>query len=403
MAGAREGTHQRSAVRVALLVTQAALCVVLLVGAGLFVRSLSNVRDLHLGYDVDKVLLVQWERRGTMLDSVEKLALRRRLIDVALAKADVERGAWVSNAPFSQGTSTLTLAVDGIDSVSSLGRFTYQIGSSDYFATMGTRILRGRGFAEEDRAGRPPVVVVSEAMAARLWPGREAVGQCLRISWRTARADTMPCTTVIGVAENAVHNPIADYPFRYYLPEAQLDVGSTSLLLRLRRDPALVAEDIRRALQAVMPGQSLVTVELARDAFDAKRRSWLVGATMFVAFGVLALLVAAVGLYGVIAYNVVQRMHELGVRVALGAQSGDVGRLIVGQGVRLALAGLTIGAAIALAAGRWIQPLLFQQTARDPMVFGVVAALLMFVAVIASAVPAARAMRADPNTVLRSE
>ena len=402
-AGAREGPHQRSAVRVVLLVTQAALCVVLLVGAGLFVRSLSNVRDLHLGYDVDKVLLVQWERRGTVLDSAEKAALRRRLLEVALARPGVERGAWVSNAPFSPGTSTLTLAVDGIDSVSSLGRFTYQVVSSDYFATMGTRILRGRGFAEHDRAGRPPVVIVSAAMAARLWPAGDAVGQCLRISWRTARADTMPCTTVVGVAENAVHNPIADYPFRYYLPEAQLDFGSTSLVLRLRRDPALVAEDIRRALQTAMPGQSLVTVELARDAFDAKRRSWLVGATMFVAFGVLALLVAAVGLYGVIAYNVAQRTHELGVRVALGAQAGDVGRLIVGQGMRVALAGLTIGGAIALAAGRWIQPLLFQQTARDPMVFGVVAVLLMSVALIASSVPAAKAMRADPNTVLRSE
>jgi ABC-type antimicrobial peptide transport system permease subunit len=213
----------------------------------------------------------------------------------------------------------------------------------------------------------------------------------------------MPCTTVIGVAENAVHNPIADYPFRYYLSETQLDFGSNTLLLRLRRDPSVAAESMRRSLQAVMPGQSLVTVQTARDMFDTKRRSWLVGATMFVAFGALALVVASVGLYGVIAYNVAQRMHELGVRVALGAQSRDVGRLIVGQGVRLALTGLLIGAAIALAAARWIQPLLFQQTARDPLVFGIVAAVLMCVALVASGVPALRAMRADPNTVLRSE
>jgi ABC-type antimicrobial peptide transport system permease subunit len=173
--------------------------------------------------------------------------------------------------------------------------------------------------------------------------------------------------------------------------------------LRLRRDPALAAEEIRRALQAVMPGQSLVTVQTARDAFDTKRRSWLVGATMFVAFGALALIVASVGLYGVIAYNVAQRMHELSVRVALGAQAGDVGRLVIGQGLRLATAGLAIGAAISLAASRWIQPLLFQQNARDPVVFGVVAALLMVVALIASSVPAVRAARADPNAVLRSE
>ena len=113
--GPREGTHQRSTVRVVLLVTQAALCAVLLVGAGLFVRSLSNVRDLHLGYDVDRVLLVQWERRGTTLDSAARSALRRRLLDVALAKPEVERAAWVNSAPFSRGTSTLSLAVAGWD------------------------------------------------------------------------------------------------------------------------------------------------------------------------------------------------------------------------------------------------------------------------------------------------
>src|SRR6185436_11923456 len=121
-----------------------------------------------------------------------------------------------------------------------------------------------------------------------------------------------------------------------------------------------------------------------------------VGATMFVAFGALALIVAAVGLYGVIAYNVAQRMHELGVRVALGAQAADVGRLVVGQGLRLAIAGLAIGGAISLAASRWIQPLLFQQNARDPVVFAVVAAMLMVVALIASSVPAMRAARVDP-------
>ena len=401
--GLRDGTQQRSTVRVALLVTQAALCAVLLVGAGLFVRSLTNVRDLHLGYDVDRILLVHWERRGTTLDSTAREGLRRRLLQVALARPDVERGAWVSNAPFSPGTSTLSLAVEGIDSVAALGRFTYQVASSDYFSTIGTRIIRGRGFTGDDRAGRPAVVVVSEAMAARLWPRRDAVGECLRISWRTPRADTMPCTTVIGVAENAVHDPIADYPFRYYMPEAQLDFGSTSLLLRLRRDPAVAAEDIRRALQAVIPGEALVTVQTARAAFDTKRRSWLVGATMFVAFGALALIVAAVGLYGVIAYNVAQRMHELGVRVALGAQAADVGRLVVGQGLRLAIAGLAIGGAISLAASHWIQPLLFQQNARDPVVFAVVAAMLMVVALIASSVPAMRAARVDPNAVLRSE
>jgi predicted permease len=401
--GAREGTYQRSRTRAVLLVMQGALSVALLVGAGLFVSSLGNVRDLHLGYDVDPVLLVRWERRGTPMDSSDRSALRRRLLETALARPDVERGAWVNSAPFASGTSILTLAVPGIDSVPRLGRFTYQIVSADYFATVETRILHGRSFDDHDRANAPAVVVVSEAIAATLWPGQEALGQCMKLSWRTARADTMPCHTVIGIAENAVHDPVADLPLRYYLSEAQLDFGASWLLLRLRRDPAVAAEEVRRALQAVMPGESHVVVRPAREMVDAKRRSWLIGATMFVGFGVLALLVAAVGVYGVIAYNVTQRMHELGVRVALGAQTRDVIRLVVGQGARFALAGMALGIALALLAAPWIQPLLFQQSARDPATYGMVASLLLAVAVVASAVPALRATRADPTTALRGD
>lgn len=401
--GAREGTHQRSGARALLLVMQGALSFVLLVGAGLFVRSLANVRDLPLGYDVDPVLLVEWERRGTTIDSSGRAALRRRLLEAALARPDVERGSWVNSAPFSGGTSTMNLSVPGVDSLARLGRFTYQVAAPEYFATVQARVLRGRSFTDTDARGAPPVLMVSDAMAERLWPGRDALGQCMRIAWRSTRPDTMPCTTVIGVVENAVHNPVADYPMRYYLPEAQLDFGATWLLLRMRRDPAVAAEEVRRDLQTVMPGQSLVTVRPARDLLDAKRRSWMLGATMFVGFGVLALLVAAVGLYGVISYNVAQRMHELGVRVALGAQPGRVVRLVIGHGVRMAFVGLIVGGMLALAAAPWIEPLLFRQSATDPLVLALAGALLVGVAVVASAAPASRAMRADPNTVLRTE
>ena len=130
---------------------------------------------------------------------------------------------------------------------------------------------------------------------------------------------------------------------------------------------------------------------------------WKLGATMFAAFGVLALIVAAIGLYGVIGYNVTQRMHELGVRVALGAQSTDILRLVVGQGMAFAFAGVVFGVVIALAASRWMQPLLFQQSARDPLVYALVAAIMLLVALAASASPAARAAKADPNSALRSE
>jgi ABC-type antimicrobial peptide transport system permease subunit len=171
----------------------------------------------------------------------------------------------------------------------------------------------------------------------------------------------------------------------------------------VRGDPAARVEEVRRILQRVMPGQSYVTVRPFRELVEARRRSWQVGATMFAAFGALALLVAAVGLYGVITYNVAQRMHELGVRIALGAQAGDVIRLVVGQGVRFALIGVTLGLALALVGARWIQPLLFQQSARDPGIYAGVAGALLAVALLASALPALKATRADPNAALRGE
>jgi ABC-type antimicrobial peptide transport system permease subunit len=214
----------------------------------------------------------------------------------------------------------------------------------------------------------------------------------------------MPCTRVVGVAENAVHDAVKDQPLRYYLPMDQFPAeGGSLLLVRLRRPSAAAAEEVRRALQPVMPGQQYVTTRPMVDLLDAQRRSWRVGATMFVAFGVLALVVAAVGLYGVMTYNVGQRMHELGVRIALGAQGSDVVRLVVGQGMRLVVAGVVVGSALALGAARWIEPLLFRQSASDPLVFGFVGVLLVVVAVVACSVPASRAVRADPNTVLRAD
>jgi putative ABC transport system permease protein len=401
--GARAGTYQRSRTRTTLLVMQGGLSVLLLVGAGLFVRSVSKVRGLVLGYDVERVLLVEWERRGTVLDSVAEVGLRARMMETALARPDVERAAWTVNAPFDPGTSVMNLSIPGVDSVSRLGRFASQIVSQEYFATMRTRIIQGRSFTPEDRPGTSPVMVVSAAMADRLWPGQAALGRCIKADRRTQRPDTLPCTTVIGVAENAVHDPVADVPMRYYLPDAQAESHARTMLLRMRRDPASASEDVRRALQRVMPGTALISVSPASDRFDAKRRSWLVGAWLFTGFGGLALLVAAVGLYGVIAYAVAQRLHELGVRIALGAQTRDIAVLVLGDGTRFAIAGIAVGTAAGMAASHWVQPLLFEQSARDPLVFGAVAVLLLLVAIIASTGPAVRAARADPNSVLRAD
>ena len=397
--GQREGTYHRSPARTALLITQGALSMTLLVGAGLFVTSLQHVRDTRLGFDADRILLVRRDFRGAQVSDSDQVRLGRRMLETAQAIPGVERAAWVSDIPF-MITSTARLSVPGIDSVARLGEFTYQQGTTDYFATMGTRILKGRGFSKEDRANAPAVVVVSASMARVLWPGVDPLGKCIRVG-----ADTAPCTTVVGVAEDVAHNSLTEAQrYRYYLPIEQFrPENGYAVMVRMRGDPVAAVERVRAALQTVMPGQAYVIVRPMRDVVDGERRSWRVGATMFVAFGVLALAVAAVGLYGVIAYNVAQRMQELGVRVALGAQPSDVVRLVVGQGVRFAVLGVTVGAVLAIAAARWVQPLLFEQSATDIRIFGAVGGVLVVVAVLASSIPARRATRVDPNTVLRSD
>jgi putative ABC transport system permease protein len=397
--GARGGSYQRSRARTALLVLQGALSVVLLVGAGLFVKSLDNVKSMRLGYDAEPVLFVNRSMRGSRLDSAAKVALRTALVDRARAIPGVEAASWIYSVPF-RSTSATRLFVAGIDTVARLGRFTYQASSSAYFETMGTRIVRGRAYTDADHADAPRVMVVSESMGRVLWPNADPLGQCVRVS-----ADRMPCTTVIGIAEDMIQNDLqASTRFHYYMPIEQFDpAGGNGLFIRMRGDPERQQETVRKALQAVMPGQTIVTVMPLIDVVDAARRSWHMGATMFVAFGVLALLVAAIGLYGVIGFNVTQRLHDLGVRVALGAQPNDILRLVVGQGMAFAFAGVVLGALIAFVASPWMQPLLFQQSARDPMVYAFVAAIMLVVALAASASPAARAAKADPNTALRAE
>lgn len=398
-AGMRTGPREGARIRATLLVVQASLSVTLLVGAAVFVRSLQAVKALPMGYDAERVVLMNRVIRGIPLDDSTQIPLRTALLAAAASHPDVESAAWVSSAPF-VSTSSTSLWVQGVDSVGRLGVFTLQATTPGYFRTMGTRIVRGRAFAAEDRLGAPEVLVVSESMARVLWPGGDAIGKCV-IVWRADQ----PCRTVIGIAEDMVQNDLAaGTRYHFYLPIDQYTrTWGNGMLLKLRGDAVVQGERVRAALQRLMPGSSYLTVRPLQAIVSDAQASWRIGATMFVAFGALALVVAAVGLYGVVAYNVAQRTSELGVRVALGAQRSDVLRLVVGEGVRFTAAGVGFGLVAAALAAPWIQPLLFRQSARDPVVFGAVGALMLVVALASSAVPALRASRTDPAGVLRAE
>jgi predicted permease len=396
--GAREGTYHRSRARIVLLVLQGALSVILLVGAGLFVRSLRNVESVRLGYDVDPVLMVNWNMRGVKLDSTATVNLRKQLLAAAKTIPGVQNASMQATMPF-WGMWSMGLFVQGIDTVSRLGQFDVQTVSPEFFNTFGTRIIRGRGVTDEDQATTPKVVVVSEAMGKVLWPGKDPIGQCIRVG-----SDTMPCTTVVGIAENIKEQSLAaDSGYFYYLPWTQQSPQNGGLFVRTRGNAAQFKETVRRRLQRDMPGASYVTITPISEIIGSQTRSWNLGATMFATFGALALVLAAIGLYSVIAYNVAQRTHEMGVRVALGAQMRDVVRLVLTDGLRLSVAGLAIGMVVALWAVKWVKPLLFDVSPRDPFVFVTVGGTLLGVAILASLIPARRAAKVEPTVALRSD
>ena len=296
------------------------------------------------------------------------------------------------------------LFVPGIDSVDRYGRFFLQAGNADYFRTLGTRILRGRAFDDRDGASSARVVVVSEGMANALWPGRDPIGRCVRIS-----ADTAPCSTVIGVSEEMRIRTLTEpkdglREFTYSIPISQFDDGAAGMLLvRVSGNAADYAETVRRRMQRIMPGAAYLTAAPLSNMLDPQIESWHTGATMFAAFAGLALAITGVGLYSVIAYGVAMRRQEIGVRIALGASRAHVVRLVVRGGLRLVIAGIAAGCVIALWSSHWVAGLLFKESAADPAVYAAVAAVLVGVAIVASAVPAIAAARVDPNDALRTD
>ena len=397
--GSLGGGRRRSRAATSLTLLQAALSVVLLVGAGLFLRSLSNLRELRLGYDADSIVFVGANMRGAKLSDTELAALDQRMLGTAQHAPGVENAALVISVPFWSFEGRGAPVVLGKDSLDKLGAFTMQTASPTYFATAGTRILRGRGFLPSDEANSMPIAVIGQTMAQAIWPGENAIGKQFRVG-----GDSTPLRTVVGIAED-LHGQrfTGDPEFWYYLPLSQAPEAAGQLFVRVRGNPADAVASLRKLLQPLMPGASYINATPLSDMVGQEQRPWSEGATMFAAFGVLALVLAALGLYSVVAYAVAQRTRELGVRLALGARAPEVARAVVGQALGLASIGIVAGSVLALAAGHWVTPLLFDESPRDPSVFLGVAAVLIIVAGAASLIPAMRAARVDPAHVLRMD
>lgn len=413
-AGVREGGGRRARLRGALTVAQAALSVLLLVGAGLFVKSLRNVRVLDLGIQPDRVLVVSvsWPTLGNVADPTDRAAeegRRNAFYPAALARVralpGVEHASLTVGLPFMSSFGQF-IRIPGVDSVPHVpGRGPNLSAVSDgYFETTGTRVVRGRAFTPADRAGSELVALVSETMASTLWPGRDPIGSCIYTGEREAAA-TLPCSRIVGIVADARSNTLREPPsMHYYIPFGQeRGMGGTQLLVRPAGDPLLLSESLRKDLSALDPAISFVRTELLQRELDPQIRPWRLGASMFSLMGVLALIVAAVGLYSVMSYLVAQRTHELGVRIALGARGRDIVSLVLRSGVGMAALGVAIGIGLAVATSRFIEPLLFDTSARDITVMGTVVCTLLGVALLASVVPALRAKRTNPMEALRSE
>jgi predicted permease len=390
-AGARDGVSRRSLARSSLLVAQAALSVVLVMGAALFVRSLGRLDSIEVGYDTDQIIragvrltprssALLRENPGALAEVGTSLAGVPGVTGVALT-AQLPMGGWASTSVYLPGQDLPIRPGPSFNEV-----------APEFFSVAGIGVLAGRSF----EPGEHSVAIVNETMAATLWPGQNAVGQCLVLARASAE-----CTEIIGVAENAHRSNIIEEPTpQYYLP---LDASDArAVVVRFDEDWRHIVTAARAELERTF-GPEGVRVERLSDGLAPQLRQWRLGAQLFTAFGVLALVVTAVGVYSVMAYTVSQRTHEMGVRIALGARIKDVMGLVVGQGLGVVVLGVGLGIVIALVLGKLIASLLYGVKPHDPVALAAAALVLITVGVVACLVPAWRAAQVDPVRALSAE
>lgn len=400
--GGRESTSRTGGFGAILVVGQVALCVVLLVAAGLFAKSLYQLRRLDLGIEASNVLAATIDLHQAGLSSTDMDGMEAAVMERVRALPGVEKVSLSLTLPFH---SALGMSIHLPDQRRlpriSTGTPYMNAVSRDYFATLSVAIRRGRAFTDEDHRGAQRVAVVNETMASLIWPGGDAVGQCIRLgdSWA-------PCTEVVGVAENTRRSSIIEDPMMLlFIPLAQNGFRHDERVLLVRSSAKLpeMIPLVRREIQLASAKLPFVEVKPLQELIDPQIRPWRLGTTMFGIFACLAVGLAAVGLYGVMAYSTLQRTREIGVRIALGAPVVSVLVLIVRRGVSLAALGIAIGTAVSLAARPLIAPLLFQVRGSDPAVLAAVAGILLIVTIAASYVPARRATRVDPTVALRAD
>jgi predicted permease len=385
-----------------LVVAEFALAIVLSVGAGLLVRSWWHVNSIDPGFRPERVLVMELSSPTTFSVPARRADLYDRVLGRIQAVPGVERAGIIGDL-FIGNNREQVLTVEGnAETGSELLRFRRDEVSADFFKTLGTPLIRGRFFSIEDGPNAPRVAIINEAMARRVWNGRDPVGTRFKLG---ARDSDRPWYTVVGVVGDMRRQGLEREPIaQMFEPLAQNPPQSVDLFIRTAtEDPLTMAGAVRAAVRQVekeAPIYGVASLDAQLGSYLAQRRFQT---SLLIGFSVVALLMAAVGIYGLIQYSILTRTQEIGLRMAVGARATDILRMIIGEGLSLTLTGLALGLAGAWWLGQAVSRLLFGVTAHDALTLMSVSLLLAAVAIAACYVPARRAMRVDPAVALRGD
>jgi putative ABC transport system permease protein len=399
--GGRGGSvgWRRSPLRSTLVVSEIALALVALIGAGLFIRSMQYAQRIDLGFESEKLFMMAFDLGATRYQEGQAQQFFRTAVERAKATPGVEAATIASNFPLGGGLER-TVFPEGQDETTGYRGTLTELDdvTPSYFETLRIPLLHGRVFDENDRQLTAKVAVVNEAAVKQFWPDQDAVGKRFHFFGEP------DLRQVVGVVKNTVIDAIGEKPQPVvYLPITQDYSPAVTIQVRTTVAPDAVIGGVRAQIQELEPNMAITNVQTVREIVNQGLWAPRAGAGLLTLFGALALILAAVGVYGMLSYSVSQQTREIGIRMSMGAQQAQVLRLVIGQGMRLALAGLGLGLILAFALARLLSSLLFGVSAYDPLTFVAVSFVLLLVAILACYIPARRAVGVDPIIALRYE
>jgi len=403
----KEGGRQSSAgshrLRGLLVVSEIALSLMLLIGAGLFIRSFAALLKSDPGFNPDGILTANLNLPvARYKEEPQRAAFYADLVQRVKTLPGVQSAAAVNYIPLGGANSSDAFLVEGAPEPKAgqenEGR--YRVCTPEYFQTMGISILKGRGFIDEDKRESAPVVIVNQTLARKYWPAGDALGKRIRFYGPLERA---PWMEIVGIVQDVKHELNSPVTPEYYLPHTQDSWNAMVLVARTSVDPGSMSGPIRQQVLAIDKDQPVFDVKTMQEVRAISISVYSIGSVTMTIFAIVALLLAAVGIYGVMAFAVSQRTQEIGIRMALGARTLDVLKLVLRNGMYLAGIGAVVGLAGAFAITRFMSSLLFGVSPTDIVTFALVTAGLLLVALLACYLPARRATKVDPLVALRYE